>query len=150
MLKAQKKKKKREKETNIRQRKSCCLTSESENNVFVSKTLNFLFFLFLLVKTLHPIICGSTRSRTTFWWFKSFQLLSSNGTFWWIMQCQPSPHSTHLNKCRYEIYRTMRPTCQSDTQRNANAPYFEAVAFPQSDFGFLQTSDKSEMLSGLI
>lgn len=49
--------------------------------------------------------------------------------FWWIMRCQPSPRWAHLNKCRFEIYWKMRPTCQSDTQLHANAPYFEAVAF---------------------
>lgn len=54
--------------------------------------------------------------------------LSSNATFWWIMQCQPSLRWTHLNKCRFEIYWKMRPTCQSDTQLNANALYFEAAA----------------------
>lgn len=32
-------------------------------------------------------------------------LLLKWNIFWWIMQCQPSPHRTHLNKCRFEILK---------------------------------------------
>lgn len=32
-------------------------------------------------------------------------LLLKWNIFWWIMQCQPSPRRTHLNKCRFEMLK---------------------------------------------
>lgn len=117
MPKTQKKKKK----TNIRRRKRLPSYSGVRKQRFSYQRLEIFF---LQVKLCALLSVASPEAR----------LLSddSNHSSHFLQTehfdglCSVNLHraQTHLNKCRYEIYRTMRPACQSDTQLNANAVAF--------------------------